>query len=140
MKNTENPHGEPLKTGRAWKARRPLKTWRTPEQEQEHNGDSQKPSTPKGKSGVSPPHLRRFENCLGTRGGAVPFGRFPEISILSSTKQALDLDMYYADEKGGFALCVCVQYCGWTTSCTTLKPRETIVCWYLQDNHHLRVS
>ena len=25
-------------------------------------------------------------------------------------------------------------YCGWTKSCTTLKPWETIVCWYLQGN------
>ena len=31
-------------------------------------------------------------------------------------------------------------YCGWTKSCTTLKPWETIVCWYLQGNHHARVS
>ena len=26
-------------------------------------------------------------------------------------------------------------YCGWTKSCTTFKPWETIVCWYLQGNH-----
>ena len=25
-------------------------------------------------------------------------------------------------------------YCGWTKSCTTSKPWETIVCWYLQGN------
>ena len=25
-----------------------------------------------------------------------------------------------------------VWYCGWTKSCTTLKPWDTIVCWYLQ--------
>ena len=25
-------------------------------------------------------------------------------------------------------------YCGWTKSCTTWKPWETIVCWYLQKN------
>ena len=31
-------------------------------------------------------------------------------------------------------------YCGWTKSCTTLKPWETTVCWYLQRNHHSRVS
>ena len=31
-------------------------------------------------------------------------------------------------------------YCGWTKSCTTLKVLETIVCWYLQGNHHSRVS
>ena len=33
-----------------------------------------------------------------------------------------------------------LQYCGWTKSCTTLKPREAIVCWYLQANHYSRVS
>ena len=27
-------------------------------------------------------------------------------------------------------------YCGWTKSCTTSKPWETIVCWYLRGNHH----
>ena len=32
------------------------------------------------------------------------------------------------------------RYCGWTKSCTTLKRWETIVCWYLQGNHHARVS
>ena len=26
------------------------------------------------------------------------------------------------------------RYCGWTNSCTTLKLRETMVCWYLQVN------
>ena len=26
-------------------------------------------------------------------------------------------------------------YGGWTKSCTTLKPSETLVCWYLQGNH-----
>ena len=26
-------------------------------------------------------------------------------------------------------------YCGWTKSCTKLKPWETIVCWYLQRNY-----
>ena len=31
-------------------------------------------------------------------------------------------------------------YCGWTKSCTALKPRETVVCWYLQGNHYSRVS
>ena len=25
-------------------------------------------------------------------------------------------------------------YCGWTTFCTNLKPRETIVCWHLKSN------
>ena len=29
---------------------------------------------------------------------------------------------------------------GWTKSCTILKPWETIVGWYLQRNHHSRVS
>ena len=28
---------------------------------------------------------------------------------------------------------------GWTKSCTTLKQWETIVCWWLQRNHHSRV-
>ena len=32
------------------------------------------------------------------------------------------------------------QYCGWTKSCTTSKPWETTVCWYLQGNHHAMVS
>ena len=31
-------------------------------------------------------------------------------------------------------------YCGWTKSCTTWKPWETIVCWYLAGIHHSRVS
>ena len=31
-------------------------------------------------------------------------------------------------------------YCGWTKSCTALKPRESTDCWYLQGNHHSRVS
>ena len=31
-------------------------------------------------------------------------------------------------------------YCGWTKSCTTWKPWETIVCWCLQGNHHARDS
>ena len=31
-------------------------------------------------------------------------------------------------------------YCGWTKSCTTWKPWDTIVCWYLQENPHSRVS
>ena len=30
--------------------------------------------------------------------------------------------------------------CGWTKSCTTLKPWDTIVRWYLQANHHSSVS
>ena len=32
------------------------------------------------------------------------------------------------------------RYCGWTKSCTTLKPWENIVCWYLQGHHDSRVS
>ena len=28
-----------------------------------------------------------------------------------------------------------LSWSGWTISCTTLKPWETIVCWYLQENH-----
>ena len=31
-------------------------------------------------------------------------------------------------------------YCGWTKSCTTCKPGRAIVSWYLQGNHHSRVS
>ena len=31
-------------------------------------------------------------------------------------------------------------YCGLTKSCTTLKPREAIVRWYLQGNHPSSVS
>ena len=34
----------------------------------------------------------------------------------------------------------CQSFCGWTKSCTTLKPWETIVSWYLQGNHPSRVS
>ena len=30
--------------------------------------------------------------------------------------------------------------CGWTKSCTTWKPWETVVCWYVQVYHHSRVS
>ena len=30
---------------------------------------------------------------------------------------------------------LCGNYCGWTKSCTTLKPWEDIVRWYLQGNH-----
>ena len=29
--------------------------------------------------------------------------------------------------------------CRWTKSCTIQEPRETIVCWYLQGNHHCRL-
>ena len=32
-----------------------------------------------------------------------------------------------------------VIYCGWTKSCTILKPWQTIVCLHLQANHHSRV-
>ena len=31
-------------------------------------------------------------------------------------------------------------YCGWTKSCTTLIPWETVICWYLQRNDHSRGS
>ena len=31
-------------------------------------------------------------------------------------------------------------YCGWTKSCTSWKPWETTVCWYLQENHLSRAS
>ena len=31
-------------------------------------------------------------------------------------------------------------YCGWTNSCTKLKPRETLVGWYLQGNQDYQVS
>ena len=30
------------------------------------------------------------------------------------------------------------QYCGWTECCSTWQPWETIVCWYLQENHPSR--
>ena len=34
----------------------------------------------------------------------------------------------------------CPSYCGWTKSCTTLKPWEVIVRWHLHGNHDSRVS
>ena len=35
---------------------------------------------------------------------------------------------------------LCRYYCGWTKSCTSWKPWETTVCWYLQGNHLSRAS
>ena len=38
-------------------------------------------------------------------------------------------------EKPFYASFPCWPCCGWTNSCTTLKPWETTVCWYLQGGH-----